>query len=188
MNKEQPTRGAPVRRIATVVPAAIATVVAVLTLSTGTALAHDKGGSGHAKASHAVTKAEHKGEHKGEHGQKGEHHKVKPLLTLVGVVSDTPTTTIGSGSDTATSTITLDVRGGKRGGKAKTAVLTVDKSTVVRRGDAAATAADLKPGDVVVARVRRMPDGSLLALRVRAWAPRVHHEDDSDQPAPAALT
>jgi hypothetical protein len=184
MNKEQPTQGAPVRRIATVVPAALATVVAVLTLTTGTALAHDKGGSGHEKASHAVNK----GERNGEHGQKGEHHKVKPLLTLVGVVSDTPTTTIGSGSDTATSTITLDVRGGKRDGKARTAVLTVDKSTVVRRGDAAATAADLKPGDVVVARVRRMPDGSLLALRVRAWAPRVHHEDDSDQPAPAALT
>ncbi|MCU1591475.1 MAG: hypothetical protein JWP11_2731 [Frankiales bacterium] len=161
------------RRLATAVPAVVTTVVAVLTLSTGTALAHGpERGSSHAKPAHS----------RADHGKKHKAHKpkVEPLVTMTGVISDTPTATLGSSSDTATSTITLTVKGGERSLHTATVVLTLDKSTVVRRGDAAATPSDLVLGDHVSVRARRMPDGSWLALRVNACAPPVESREDDD--------
>jgi hypothetical protein len=153
-----------VRRFATAVPAVVATVIAVLTMTTGTALAHGKAPVvAHQKAEHAKKKVQ--------------HPKVKPLLTLTGVITATPTATIGSASDTATSTITIAVKGGARELHRTTLVLTLDKNTVVRRGDAKATPADLRRGDHVSVRVRRMPDGSWLGLRVNASAPRTERDD-----------
>jgi hypothetical protein len=147
-----------VRRFATAVPTVAATVIAVVTLSTGTALAHGP-------------QAEHRaGPHKAAESHAKPVH-VKPLITLTGVLSDTPTATVATpGSDTATSTITITVKGGERSLHRAVVVLTVDKSTVVRRGDGPATAADLRRGDHVSVRARRMPDGSWLALRVNASA------------------
>lgn len=150
------------RRLARAVPAVLATVLAVLTLSAGPALAHG-GHDGHGAKPKAAT-----------------HHakpvkKVKTLVTLTGVVSDTATATIGTASDTATSTISIAVKGGERSLHRTVVVLTVDKSTVVRRGDHKATASSLRKGDHVSVRARRMPDGSWLALRINASA---RHERD----------
>src|SRR5947208_1285380 len=192
----------PVRRLATA-GLAVATTAAVLTLSTGTAFAHEPHHAGHgARASHGKSSHRH-------------HPKAKVLITLTGVVSDTPTAVVvtpaptestsptptdsaspvatdsaspvatesaspvatdsaspvatdsaspapspSATSDTATSTLTVVVKGGERSLHGKTVVLTLDKNTVVRRGDHAATAADLRPGDHVSVRARRMPDGS----------------------------
>lgn len=164
------------RRLATAVPTVVATVAAVLTLSTGTALAHSSEHSA-GQRSH-VEHASHSSH--GHDGKKGK--KTKPIVTLTGVISDTPTATIGAASDPATSTITLAVKGGERAMHAVTLVLTLDSMTVVRRGDRAATAADLVKGDHVSARVRRMPDGSWLALRVNASGrpDSRHHEDTAN--------
>jgi hypothetical protein len=135
-----------VRRIATALPTVVATIAAVITLSTGTALAHTS---------------------------KVEHHKVAPVATLTGVVtatpSATPTATIATpSSDTATSTITIAVKGGHRAAHRTLVVLTMDKSTVVRRGEHRASVADLRNGDHVSVRAVHLPDGSWLALRVNA--------------------
>lgn len=177
------------RRLATAVPTAVLAVAAVLTLSTGTALAH---GPEHAARSAHGGSATHHAK-KAEKGQKGQ--KPKPLVTMSGVISDTPTATIGapggspsdtatatigSASDTATSTITIAVRGGERALHMTTVVLTLDSSTVIRRGDRAATAADLSKGDHVSVRARRMPDGSWLALRINASGPPRTDADDRD--------
>jgi hypothetical protein len=173
----------PVRRFATVVPTVVASVVAALTLTTGTALAQAGGGDGPAKGSHAVAKqAEHKGEHgkQDKHGKKDKRPRVKPPVLLVGVVADSPTATIGS--DTATSTITLTVPAGRRAAQPRAVVVTIGKSTVVRRAGSPSTAAALRPGDLVATWVRRMPDGRLLALRVLAWAPRVVSDEVTAQP------
>jgi hypothetical protein len=139
-----------VRRLARAVPAVLVTVAAVLAGSTGTALAH----------------SEHRS---------APHHVQKVLVTLTGVVSDTATATIGTASDTATSTISIAVKGGERSMHHKRVVLTVDKSTVVRRGDRRATVASLRKGDHVSVRARRMPDGSWLALRINAAARHERH-------------
>jgi hypothetical protein len=157
------------------VPAVVAMVVALLALTTGTALAkgleRSAGATTHAKATHVAPK-------KAEPvRKKAAHPKVKPLVTLTGVITATPTATIGSASDTATSTITIAVKGGARELHRTTLVLTLDKNTVVRRGDARATAADLRRGDHVSVRARRMPDGSWLGLRVNASGPRTQRDD-----------
>jgi hypothetical protein len=153
-----------VRRLATAVPAVLATVLAVLTLSTAPAFAHDGGRDG--GTSSRAAHGEH-GEH-GEHGDHGEHakKKLKPLVTFTGVVADTATATIALPSDTATSTIRIAVKGGERTLHHRLVVLTVDKSTVVRRGGRPVPVAGLAPGDRVAVRARRMPDGSWLALRI----------------------
>lgn len=159
------------RRLATAVPTAAAAVVAVLTLTAGPALAHGPQAT-HETARHsAATKHE-------------QHRPAKTLVTLTGVLSDTPTaaiavlapssdtSTVGIApavsSDTATSTITVAVKGGERSLHRTVVVLTLDASTVVRRGDQPATAADLRRGDHVSVRARRMPDGTWRALRVNA--------------------
>ena len=163
------------RRSATAVPAVVAMVVALLALTTGTALAKGVGRSAgvttHAKASHAAPKKAEPVK------KKAAHPKVKPLVTLTGVITDTPTATIGSASDTATTTITIAVKGGARELHRTTLVLTLDKNTVVRRGDVRATPADLRRGDHVSVRARRMPDGSWLGLRVNASGPRTQRDD-----------
>jgi hypothetical protein len=167
-----------VRRCATAVPAVVATVIAVLTLTTGTSLAQGSersGGATHAKATHAA--AHQVKPVKKAPVRKGAHPKVKPLVTLTGVITATPTATIGSASDTATTTITIAVKGGARELHRTTLVLTLDKNTVVRRGDAKATPADLRLGDHVSVRARRMPDGSWLGLRVNASGPRTQRDD-----------
>ena len=66
------------RRLARAVPAVLASVVAVLTLTTTPALAHD----GHQAEPKAA-------------GHHAKHHAQKVLVTLTGVVSDTATATIG---------------------------------------------------------------------------------------------
>lgn len=155
------------RRFASAIPAVLATVVAVLTLSTGTALADGGGhGGGHKAAQASHQKADH-------HKRKAKHpKKIKSIVTMTGVISDTPTATIGSTSDTATSTITIAVKGGERTLHGATVTVTIDTYTVVRRaGTPDATAADLQKGDHVSVRARRMPDGSWLALRVNASPP-----------------
>jgi hypothetical protein len=170
-----------VRRIATAVPVAVATVLAVLTLSTGTALAHDGGArhEGRAQGEHA-----RHGEH-GEHADHGDHgdkrgKRAHSLVILAGVVSDTPTATIGTtsdtASDTATSTITILVQSGERALRGQTVVVTVDKSTVVRSEEGRGSATALRRGDQVCVLARRMPDGSWLALRIKAAG---RHEDDA---------
>jgi len=148
----------------------LATAVAVVTLSTGTALAQgsEHGGHSGAKASHAKQAEQQQGT-EAEHHKSKKPKKMKSVVTLTGVISDTPTATIGSGSDTATSTITIAVKGGERTLHNSTVVLTLDKFTVVRRaGTPDATAASLQKGDHVSVKARRMPDGSWLALRVNA--------------------
>ena len=157
------------RRLTTAVPAVLATVVAVLTLSTGTALAHGSEHPAGAKVAHAQESEHH-------HGNK-RAKKARPVVEVTGVVSDTPTATIGSASDTATSTITLTVKRGERSLRGMTVVLTVDRLTVVRRGGRAASASDVVKGDHVSAKLRRMPDGSWLALRLNASG---RHEDAAD--------
>jgi hypothetical protein len=153
-----------VRRLATAVPAVLATVLAVLTLSTAPAYAHD---------------GEH-GEH-GDHGRAEHSHsgepaqQLKPLVTFTGVVSDTATSTIALPSDTATSTIRVEVKRGERSLRHTVVVLTVDKSTVVRRGERHAAPVSFHDGDRVSVRARRMPDGSLLALRINV-APRCRRD------------
>jgi hypothetical protein len=149
------------------VPAAVTTVIAVLTLMTGTALAapkaHDSGQK--AKASHS--EKAHKAAAKPK-------HKAKPkVVELTGVLTDTPTATIAvPASDTATATITMAVKGGEHRMHRTLVTLTVNPSTVVRRGDRRATVADLRKGDHLSVKARRLADGSWLALRVNASAPR----------------
>jgi hypothetical protein len=165
-----------------VVPAAVTTVVAVLTLMTGTALAsskaHDSGQK--AKASHSTTA--HKAAAKPKHKAKP---KPKPkVVELTGVLTDTPTATIGvAAADTATATITMAVKGGERRMHRTVVTLTLTSATVIRRGDRRATAADLRKGDHLSVKARRLADGSWLALRVNAAAPRppkVAKPDDGD--------
>lgn len=111
-----------------------------------------------------------------------EHHKAKPAkpvkkpvkpreITLTGVLSATPTATIAVPSDTATSTIVIKVKGGERSLHGKTVRLTVDRKTVVRRGARGTTLADLRLGDHLSVRARKVADGSWYAYRVNA-APR----------------
>jgi hypothetical protein len=161
-----------------VVPAAVATVVAVLTLMTGTALASSKGHESgqEAKASHS--EAAHEAADKPK-------HKARPkVVELTGVLTDTPTATIGvPAGDTATATITMAVKGGERRMHRTVVTLTLTSATVVRRGDRRATAADLRKGDHLSVKARRLADGSWLALRVNAAAPRppkVAKPDDGD--------
>jgi len=112
-------------------------------------------------------------------------HKPKPVVhdvTLVGVISDTPTASVAPAptADTPTvtltptsdtSTVTITVQGGDRVSHGQVITLTLDSKTVVRRGDAPATAADLQLGDHVSVRARKTADGSWLATRVNAAAP-----------------
>lgn len=147
------------RRIAIAVPTVMLMTASVLSFTAGSAMAQ---GPHKAKAAHS-TKAAH-------HTHKAKPHKVKALVTMTGIISDTPTATIATGgtaSDTATSTITIAVKGGARELHGKTVVVTLDKNTVVRR-NGPASATDLAKGDHVSVRARRMPDGSWLALRVNA--------------------
>jgi hypothetical protein len=138
-----------VRRLPAAVPAVVTTVVAVLTLMTGSALASPKG---------------HEPAHKAH---------PKRVVELTGVLTDTPTATIAiAPSDTATATITMAVKGGDRRMHRTVVTLTLNAATVVRRGDKRATAADLRKGDHLSVKARRLADGSWLALRVNASAPR----------------
>jgi hypothetical protein len=148
-----------VRRLPAAVPAVVTTVVAVLTLMTGSALASPKG---------------HEPAHKAQ---------PKRVVELTGVLTDTPTATIAMlPSDTATATITMVVKGGDRRAHRKVVTLTLNATTVVHRGNKRATAADLRKGDHLSVKARRLADGSWLALRVNASAPRppkvVKHDDD----------
>jgi hypothetical protein len=150
------------------VPAAVTTVVAVLTLMTGTALASPKG---HASAHQATVSHSEKAHHE----KAGHRSKAKPkrVVELTGVLTDTPTATIATtSSDTATATITMAVKGGERRMHRTVVTLTVNAATVVRRGDKRATAADLVTGDHLSVKARRLADGSWLALRINASAPR----------------
>lgn len=167
----------------TAVAAVLTTVVAVIGLSAAPALAKGKPVA-HAKAEHGSSA------HHGKAAKpKPKPHKVHPLVTFTGVISDTSTATTvvaapstdtstasteptATAPSSATSTVTIAVKGGARELHATTVVLTLDASTVVRRGDRAATAADLRKGDHVSVRARRMPDGSWLGLRVNASASR----------------
>jgi hypothetical protein len=155
-----------VRRLVAVIP----TTLFALTLLASPALAEGHGGASGAHGGDHQASAKPHGGH-GE-GQKSKHHKPKVHhVTLVGVISDTPTATIGSGSDTATSTITINVRGGDRAEHGmRSLVITLDKDTVVRR-NGPAKASDLKLGDHVSVKARRLADGSWLATRVNASAP-----------------
>jgi hypothetical protein len=94
---------------------------------------------------------------------------VKREIALTGVLSDTPTATIAS--DTSTGTISFRVKGGERSLQGKVVSLTADSKTVVRRGLDAATLADLRGGDHVAVKARRLTDGTWYAYRVNA-APR----------------
>lgn len=159
------------RRLAAVLPA---TFIA-LTLIAGPAVAdgsnHGGRGGDHQSA----------GEHHGSKHEKKHHKPKKHDITLVGVISDTPTATITPpGSDTATSTITIDVKGGDREQHGvKSLVITLDKNTVVRR-NGPATAADLRKGDHVSIKARRLADGSWLASRVNASAPEPAKPEGDD--------
>lgn len=157
------------RRLAAVLPATFAalTLLAVPALAEGGH--HSEGTSGSSSSA-----SEHHGEH-------GDHHKKPRRVELVGVISDTPTATIATpSSDTATSTITIDVKGGHRAEHGvRHLVITLNKDTVVRR-NGPATASDLKLGDLVTVKARHLDDGSWLALRVNAHParPAKRHDDD----------
>lgn len=164
------------RRLAAVLP----TTCAALLLLSAPALAapsHAKPTSHASHASHAThaTHVRHASHAKPKHKPKPVVHDV----TLVGVISDTPTATIATGSsDTPTatigatpsdtSTLTITVKGGDRASHGSVITLTLDRRTVVRRGEAPATAADLRLGDHVSVRARKTADGSWLATRVNA--------------------
>lgn len=155
------------RRRALLVPAPfVALILLTSPILTGPALASQEGHHAQAK------------KHSAEHGQ----HKSKPHKkesTLVGTISATPTATIStprSDSSTATTsapsdtaTITIAVKGGSREQHGRTVVVTLDKNTVIRR-HGPATAADLRKGDHVSVKARRLPNGSWLATRVNASA------------------
>lgn len=185
------------RRLTTALPIALLTAAAVLTLSAGTAVAASSE-RGHGKGSHSERAdkhgkdsrhaADHSKKAKGKKDKADKRHKgdrsehgrkvTKAIVTFTGIVSDTPTATIGS--DTATSTITIMVKGGARELHGRTVVVTLDRFTVVRRGDHAAQAGDLAKGDHVSVRARRMPDGSWLGLRVNASESRRHEHAKHD--------
>ena len=175
------------RRLASAAFAVLATA-AVLTASTGIASAQDRKPETHGKAAHAKVEKPKAEKPRAEkpRAEKPRPPKVKVLVTMAGVVADTatvgialpapsdspaPEVTARPVADTATSTITIAVKGGERSLHWTKVVLTFDKNTVVRRGDAPATAADLRRGDHVSVRARRLPGGGWLALRVNA-APR----------------
>lgn len=145
------------RRLAAVLP----TTCAALLLLSAPALAAPS----HARSTAHTQHAKH-----AEHGKHAKHAKPKVHdVTLVGVISDTPTATIGTApSDTATSTITITVKGGDRASHGTVVTVTLNNKTVVRRGEGAATAADLQLGDHVSVRARKAQDGSWLATRVNA--------------------
>jgi len=169
-----------VRRLVAVVPA---TFIA-LTLIAGPAMADGghhggKGGDHKASGQHHAAKPKHEKKH---------HKPKKHDITLVGVISDTPTATITPSdtstatvsSDTATSTITIDVKGGDREHHGvKSLVITLDKNTVVRR-NGPATAADLRKGDHVSIKARHLENGTWLASRVNASAPEPAKPEDDD--------
>jgi hypothetical protein len=163
--------------VSAVVPAAVATVVAVLTLMTGTALASSKAHESGQKAEAWHSETAHKAADKPK-------HKARPkVVELTGVLTDTPTATIGvPAGDTATATITMAVKGGERRTHGTVVTLTLTSATVVRRGDRRATAADLRTGDHLSVKARRLADGSWLALRINAAPrpPKVAKPDDGD--------
>lgn len=188
------------RRLTTALPVALLTAAAVLTLSAGTAVA---AGSerGHGKASSHSERADKHGKdsrHAADHskkakgkqnkadkrheGDRSEHGRKdsKAVVTFTGILSDTPTATIGSDTATSTIKITVTVKGGARELHGRTVVVTLDRFTVVRRGDHAAQAGDLAKGDHVSVRARRMPDGSWLGLRVNASESRRHERAKHD--------
>ena len=107
------------------------------------------------------------------HPKKPVKKPVKRQIELTGVVSDTGTATVAldGPSDTATVGITIKVKGGERSLHGKTVRLSVDSKTVVRRGPRPATVADLRRGDHVSVKARRLADGTWYAVRVNA-APR----------------
>ena len=174
------------RRLACAALALVATA-AVVAASTGTASAENRRPAqpretGHAHVDHAKPTV-----------AKPRHPRHPVVVTMTGWVTDTATAvvtpapsdtaTVGTSdstpavdpvspvADTATSTVRIAVKGGERSLHVTMVVLTLDKNTVVRRGDSPATAADLRPGDHVSVRARLLPDGGWLALRVNA-APR----------------
>jgi hypothetical protein len=195
----------------TIAAFALVATAAVLTASAGTASAQDRKSETHGKTAPATV------EHKKPKAEKPRHPKVEVVVTMTGVVTDTPTAgiavpastdspvvvmedspatevtptpaadvtptpaadptagTLAPAADPAVGTLTIAVKGGERSLHRVKVVLTVDGHTVVRRGDAPATVADLRPGDHVSVRARRLPDGGWLALRVNA-APRRHQD------------
>lgn len=113
----------------------------------------------------------HRSSHAAPHGKPAPR-----VVELTGVLSDTATATISdtptaSISDTPTASITIKVKGGERSLHGKTVTLSVDGKTVVRRGVRGAKVTDLRAGDRVSVRARRLADGRWYAVRVNA-APR----------------
>ena len=187
------------RRLATVLPATLAALV----LLTAPALAAGPHAA-HTSTSKQAS-AEQRSGHDGKAGKAGKDKKDKKDkkekstpkkahdITLSGVLSDTPTATMRSDSstatmssdsststmksDTATTTIVVFAKGGSREFHHKTVKLVADGKTVVRRGDGRATLADLRKGDHVSIKARRLADGTLYAYRINA-APRHDAEDD----------
>jgi hypothetical protein len=151
-----------VRRLATVLSVTGAALLLVVTPAlAGPAKARPAGHGQHAKAEPVHKPA------------KAPARPVKREIALTGVLSDTATATIalGTASDTATVTLTIKVKGGERGLHGKVVTLTADGKTVVRRGVRSATLADLRRGDHVAVKARRLADGTWYAYRVSA-APR----------------
>lgn len=160
------------RRLATVLPATLAALI-LLTAPALAASPHTHA----SKSKHATAGQSHAKPHK---AKPVKQHKPKRAhdITLSGTLSDTPTATMSSdtptatmSSDTATTTIVVFAKGGTREFHNKTVTLLADGKTVVRRGDGSATLADLRKGDHVAVKVRRLADGTLYAYRINA-APR----------------
>lgn len=155
------------RRLATAVPTVVMTVAALLTLSAGTALAHGRT-EGRSRPAAPHTAVHHGGDHRDVGKHRGGRSGNRELVTLTGLVSDTATAVIDPTSDTATATITIVVKGGERTAHNTTVTLTLDRNTVIRRGDGSASAADLRKGDHVSVRARRLTGVGWLALRINA--------------------
>lgn len=159
------------RRLAILVPVIVTAVVAL----GAPAIAAD----GSPAASRPQVVKQHRADG-GEHGHKGKKHG----LTLSGMISDTPTVTIGAAPAVAgaaassSATLTVTIRGGAGKLRGIKVAVVVDANTVIRRGGPGKTVADLKFGDHVSVRGRLLP--STVAGPVTIYAFRINASPRDD--------